>query len=258
VNPSTRAPRRAGASKGLIADRCRRTPRDHTREGRDLPRYYRVLRPPSQPLQRWSSISAPSQNTHASSPRDRERHQPAGPLEGNPWRVRGGERGQTWACAAPGSHPTATAAAGAPALGHSGGSGPPRAPFRTGSGARGGGVPLRKGPTRDTTEYYDHPPSPCRPDRPREVAALWARERPPVARGSAANIHGGGVGVLGAGPAGRGAPGRCVLLSTSCDPSQIARSNLPFLEPFSHRFLPRGRLITCEFLESPLPPALAT
>jgi hypothetical protein len=121
----------------------------------------------------------------------------------------------------------------------------PGAPHRTGSSARRGAVPVRKGPFRDTTEYHRHLPSPCRPHRPREAAALWARERAPIARGNAANIHRGAGGVLGAGPAGRGAPGRCVLLSTSGDPSKLARSNLPFLEPFSHRFLPRGRLITC-------------
>ena len=54
-------------------------------------------------------------------------YQPAGPLEKGPWRVRGGERGQTWACAAPGSHPTATASAWAPALGGHGGCWPHRA-----------------------------------------------------------------------------------------------------------------------------------
>jgi hypothetical protein len=82
------------------------------------------------------------------------------------------------------------------------------------SGARGGAVPVQKGPFRDTTEYHRQLPSPCRPHRPREPGALWARERAPVAHGSAAKIRRGGVGVLWAGPAGRGAPGRCVLLST--------------------------------------------
>jgi len=41
-------------------------------------------------------------------------------------RVPGGERGQTWACQAPGWHPTAPASAGAPALGRRGGLGPAR------------------------------------------------------------------------------------------------------------------------------------
>jgi len=130
--------------------------------------------------------------------RDRTHHLPGGALGQGPWRVRGGERGQTWACAAPGSQPTATASAGAPALGHSGGSGPPRALLRTGSGARIGAVPVREGPSRDTADYRRQLPSPCSPDRPRELAALWARERVPMARGSAANVRRGGVEVLGA------------------------------------------------------------
>ena len=113
------------------------------------------------------------------------------------------------------------------ALGRRGGLGPIRPQKNiTSADAQGEAVPVREGLSRATTAYYDHPPSPCRPDRPREAAALWAREWAPVARGSAANICRGGVGLRGAGPAVWGAPGRCVLLSTSCDPSKIARSNL--------------------------------
>jgi hypothetical protein len=79
---------------------------------------------------------------------------------------------------------------------------------RTGSGARGGAVPVRQGWSRFTPPYAEHPPGPCRQDAPREPAALWARGRAPRARGSAVFPCGRGVWVLGAGPGGRGAPGR--------------------------------------------------
>ena len=175
--------------------------------------------------------------------------------------MRGGDRGQTWASHAPGSYPTAPAPPRAPAVGRSFRAAPPGAPIETGSGARGGAVPVREGPFRDATGCHRHLPSPCRPEGLREPASLWARARAPRARGSAVTHRGGAVGLLGAGPAGRGAPGRCVLLSTSCDPSKIARSNLPFprfLEPFSNRFLPGGVPITCGFGESPAGESLRT
>jgi len=85
-------------------------------------------RPPP-PCQEACFLRPPKTRTPAAqalTERDRKRHLPGGALEEGPWRVPGGERGQTWACTAPGWHPTATASAGAPALGRRGGLGPAR------------------------------------------------------------------------------------------------------------------------------------
>ena len=109
----------AGARPGTIP----------VREGtsRDTTEYYG--HPPS-PCNDGAARQPPPKTVtpaaHALTERDRQRYQPAEPLEGGPWRVRGGERGQTWACTAPGSNPTATASARAPALGGHGGHVPPR------------------------------------------------------------------------------------------------------------------------------------
>jgi hypothetical protein len=255
VSQHTRAPLRAGAFKGLVADRCRRTPRDHTREGRDVPPCVSLRRAPSQPLHLIRSTSAPSQNTHASSPRAYRTRPGAPPTS---WAVAGGSLARARGRARPNlglpssrlapDRNSLCAGAGAQALrvlGASKGLVADRVRrTRRGRTRAGRAVP-------PCVSLRLAPPGPCSQDAPREPAALWARARAPRARGSAVTYRGGAVGVLGAGPAGRGAPGRCVLLSTGCDPSTIARSNLPFLEPFSNRFLHGGVPITCGFGESP-------
>jgi hypothetical protein len=84
----------------------------------------------------------------------------------------------------------------------------PNAPkVRTGAGAAESAVPVGEGPSRRAADCGKHPPRPCSPDGLRQPESLWARARVPRARGSAATPRGGGVGVLGAGPEGRAAPG---------------------------------------------------
>ena len=250
MNPSTRAPRRAGASKGLIADRCRRTPRDHTREGRDLPRYYRVLRPPSQPLQRWSSISAPSQNTHASSPRAHRSHTGVLPTG---WTVGGGSLTRASGRARPNlGLPSCRFVPDRNSRGRGAGT---RALRRL--GAPKGPIPdrvrrTRRGRTlakRADPRYYRVLRPPSQPlqarSAPRGRSALGARAAPRGARECRQHPRGGRGGTWGW-PSGQGSTGKmCPPLD--CNPSKIARSNLPPLEPFSHRFLPRGSSITCGF-----------
>ena len=215
MSQHTRAPRRAGAPKGPVPDRCRRTPRDHTCEGRVVPRYYRVLRPPSQPLQRRRSTSAPSQNTHASSPRA-HRTRPGAPPAG--WSVGGGSlarargpprtRGQTWACTAPGSHPTATASARAPALGGHGGHVPPRGatPDRVKCTERG-----RARAARAVPRYYQVLRPQSQPlqasSAPRGCSALGARAGPRGARECRQHSQGGRGGTWGW-PSGQGSTGK--------------------------------------------------
>jgi hypothetical protein len=87
-----------------------------------------------------------------------------------------------------------------------------RPEVRTGSGARGGAVPVREGPSRLAPPCAEHLPSPCSQDAPREPAALWARARAPRVRGSAANLRSVGVEVLGAGSGGKKATWTAGLL----------------------------------------------
>jgi hypothetical protein len=129
---------------------------------------------------------------HALTERDRERHSPGGPLQEGPWRVPGGERGQTWACQAAGWHPTAPAAAGAPALGRHGRIGAPTAGSqnrvrRTGRGRTraGGALPpcatLRRAPSEPLQSRC---PPRVRIALGARAAPLDAREcRPPPQRG---------------------------------------------------------------------------
>ena len=123
--------------------------------------------------------------------RNRERHQPAGPLAGVPWRVRGGERGQTWACTAPGSHLTAPASARAPALEGHGGCCPHRPKKKGPEQAHGGGpYPCGKGRLAtplNTTGTWQAPADQIGPARPqrsgRASGPLWRTGVPPTSAG---------------------------------------------------------------------------
>jgi hypothetical protein len=138
----------------------------------------------------------------------REYYQPAGPLEGGPWRVPGGERGQPWACTAPGSHPTATASARAPALGGHGGCGPSRRQTQNQIKCTGRGL-TRAG--RAVPRYYRvlRPPSqPLQPrSAPRGPSALGVRAGPRGARECRQRPQGGRGGTWGW-PSGQGSTGK--------------------------------------------------
>jgi hypothetical protein len=104
-------------------------------------------------------------------------------LKGGPWRVQGGERGQPWACTAPGSHPTATASAQAPALAGHGGCWPHLASRQNQINCTGRG---RTRAERAVPRYYRvlRPPSqPLQPrSAPRGPSALGTRAAPLGAR----------------------------------------------------------------------------